>query len=67
MLHRHSATTLSVDVSPKRRAADFHFIEATGDVRVIMVPLGALERLFRDVSKRLVEDPELFDGIRPRR
>ena len=67
ILHRHSATTLSVDLSTKRRAADFHFIEPTGDVRVISVPMGALERLFRDLSQRLVAEPELFGGNTPTR
>ena len=67
ILHRHSATTLSVDLSTKRRAADFHFIEPTGDVRVITVPLGALERLYRDISQQLAAEPQLFDGVSPTR
>ena len=65
ILHSHLANALSIDLSTKRRAADFRFVEPTGDVRVITVPLGALERVYRDISKRLKAEPQLFEGIRP--
>ena len=59
----HTATHLSVDISTKRHAASFHFVELTGDVRVVTVPLVALARLHRDITKRLVAEPRLFEGI----
>jgi len=65
ILHSHSATALSIDLSTKRRAADFRFVEAGGDVRVITVPLGALERIYRDISERLKAEPQLFDAVSP--
>ena len=58
----HSATHFSVDISTKRHAASFHFVEPTGDVRVVTVPLSALGRLHRAITERLVAEPRLFDG-----
>ena len=65
IIHSHSATALSIDLSTKRSAAAFHFIEPTGDVRVITVPLGALERIYCAISERLKAEPRLFDGAAP--
>jgi len=42
VLNRHSAAHFSVDISTKRNAASFHFVEPTGDVRVVTVPLLTL-------------------------
>ena len=61
ILHSHSATHLSVDISIKRQAASFRFVEPSGDVRVVTVPLAALERLHHDISERLLAEPRLFD------
>ena len=61
VVNSHSATHFSVDVSTKRHAASFHFVEPTGDVRVVTVPLLALGRLHRD--NRLIAEPRLFEGI----
>jgi hypothetical protein len=63
VLNRHSATHFSVDISTKRNAASFHFVEPTGDVRVVTVPLLTLGCLHRDITKRLVAEPQLFEGI----
>ena len=62
VMNSHSATHFSVDISTKRRAASFHFVEPTGDVRVVTVPLLALGRLHREITERLVAEPLLFDG-----
>ena len=62
VMNSHSATHLSVDISTKRRAASFHFFEATGDVRVVTVPLMALGRLHQEITERLVAEPQLFDS-----
>ena len=64
VMNSHSATHFSVDISTQRRAASFHFVEPTGDVRVVTVPLLALGRLHRDITERLVVEPRLFDGIK---
>jgi hypothetical protein len=60
ILHTHSATELTVDISTKLRVASFRFVEGAGDVRVLTVPLPALDRLYRDIAERLLADPELF-------
>ena len=62
VMNSHSATHFSVDISTKRHAASFHFVEPTGDVRVVTVPLFALGRLHREITERLVAEPRLFDG-----
>jgi len=62
VMNTHTATHFSVDISTKRHAASFHFVEPTGDVRVVTVPLLALERLHRDIAERLLTEPQLFDG-----
>ena len=62
VMNTHTATHLSVDISTKRQAASFHFVELTGDVRLVTVPLLALGRLHRDITDRLVAEPRLFDG-----
>jgi len=64
VMNSNSATHFSVDISTKCRAASFHFVEPTGDVRVVTVPLLALGRLHRDITERLVVEPRLFDGIK---
>jgi len=64
ILHSHSATHLSVDISTKRHAAAFRFVEPNGDVRVVTVPLLALERLYRDITERRVAEPRLFEGTK---
>ena len=61
MINSHSASSFSIDLSVKRRAAAFHFVETTGDVRVVTVPLGALGRLYRDIQERLRLEPQLFE------
>ena len=43
VMNSHTATNSSVDISTKRHAASFHFVELTGDVRVVTAPLVALE------------------------
>jgi hypothetical protein len=60
ILHSHSATAVSIDLSTKQRAAAFRFVEPTGDVRVVTVPLGALARIYHDISERLEAEPQLF-------
>jgi hypothetical protein len=45
ILHTHSATELTVDISTKLRVASFRFVEGAGDVRVVTVPVPALGRL----------------------
>jgi len=62
VMNTHTATHFYVDISTKRQAASFHFVELTGDVRVVTVPLLALGRLHRDITERLVTEPQLFDG-----
>lgn len=62
VMNSHSATHFSVDISTKRRAASFLFVEPTGDVRAVTVPLLALGRLHREITERLVVEPRLFDG-----
>jgi hypothetical protein len=62
ILNSHSASAFSIDLSVKRRAAAFHFVETTGDVRVVTVPMGALGRMYRDIQERLRLDPQLLDN-----
>ena len=64
VLNSHSATHFSVDISTKRHAASFHFVEPTGDVRVVTVPLLALGRLHREITERLIVEPQLFEGMK---
>ena len=61
VMNTHTATHLSVDISTKRHSASFHFVEPSGDVRVVTVPLLALGRLHREIAQRLVSEPRLFD------
>jgi hypothetical protein len=64
VMNSHSATHFSVDISTRRHAASFHFVEPTGDVRVVTVPLLALGRLHREITERLVAEPRLFDDVK---